>query len=333
MYCFGILPYPAEALGYFMEHSKFCEIQSLHIHAIAHPSDPQVFYGPCREILKKQLKELKDIPEKELQEMVDVCKVKHSKLHTELKALPNLEFAAYNEVMQQCEGLPSTSDTNLAPIIKRFQYIQLQSLSIDNFKLGSSCDAFVDFIDKGHMESLSVLWAKSVTSSGEQTTQLAKVVHKMPKLTKLGIQDNIIEHGKTLPTLAKKMTSCSNLQELHISDFDAPAEDMGVVFEELPKLGSLKTLIAVKNHMNDDVAATLPNNLPQTLTSLGISVCDLSRQSHKELLEGLRRLKSLQKLRLYDSPYPSDMVECVGSGLSVWLEMKEFTLIYDDRRR
>ncbi|XP_072029762.1 uncharacterized protein [Amphiura filiformis] len=335
VYCFGVQPYPAVALGYYMEHSDSW-IRSFKLQAVAHPHDPQIYYGPGQEINQQIFKGLKIIPDEEVQQMCNEYKKEHREiLHKELLELPPAEFVAYIELMQRCEGLPSTSDTNLGPIIKSFKHIKLEKLAIDNFKLGRNLADFVKSVNNGHMISLTEFWAASVTSTGEQTTRLVSVVDKMPALKTLGIHRNDIEHGETLPTLAQKLVRCTSLQKLHISDYNAPAEDMIAVFKELPRLSTqLQALITVNNHMNDDAATILSKTLPETITNLGISVCDISRQKHKELLTGLHRLVLLEKLRLKDSPYPDDMVECVGTGLTSWSQMQEFTLICrpkDDR--
>ncbi|XP_072029763.1 uncharacterized protein [Amphiura filiformis] len=329
VYCFGIQPYPAVALGYYMEHSDSW-IRSFNLQAVAHPSDPQIFYGPCQKLYEQTLKGLKNIPDGEIQEMCNDYKKEHREiLHRELEELHPAEFVAYIVLMQRCEGLPSTSDTNLVPIIRSFQHIRLEKLSIDNYKLGNKFGVFIDSINDGHMKSLTELWAPSVTITGEQTTQLASVVDQMPALETLGIHRNKIESGKTLQILAQRITSCKALKELNISDYYAPAEDMNVVATMLPSFSSqLQAFVSVNNHMNNDVATSLSTNLPETLAKLSISVSDLSPQKHRELLKGLHRLVLLKKLRLKDSPHPSDMVECVGTGLMQWSQMREFTLVY-----
>ncbi|XP_072028467.1 uncharacterized protein [Amphiura filiformis] len=332
VYCFGIQPYPAVALGYYMEHSESW-IRSFNLQPVAHPSDPQIFYGPCQKLHLQTLKGLNIMPDEEVRQLSEDYKKKHrealSKELQELQELHPAEFVAYIESMQRCEGLPSTSDTNLVPIIQSFKHIRLEKLSLDNFKLGNKFDIFIDSVNSGYMESLTELWAKSVASTAEQTTQLADVIDKMPVLEKLAFQQNPIEPGKTLPILAEKLANSKSLQELSICDYNAPAEDMKCVATMLPRFSSqLRVFLAVNNQMDDDVATLLATNLPQTLTYLGVSVCNLSRQKHNELLEGFQRLLRLQKLRLYDSLYPSDMVECVGTGLSSWDEMKELTLRY-----
>ena len=333
VFCFGIKPYAAVALGYYIEHSK-SSIHYLGLLPTAHPSDPQIHYGPCREIHAAALKRMKKIPAEKLLEISNDYIEKHKEdLHKDIQKLPPAELVAYIDSIQECEGLPSVSDTNIAPIINSFEHTKIEKLSMDHFKLGDNFDSFVDSINAGHLESVKELYIPSIATDGYQMTQLAEEMDKLPRVEILGIHNNPIEHGKTLNILAEKLSSCKALKNskpltaLHISNFHAPAEDMKVVAEKLAAfLSKVETFFINENRMSDDVAEHLARNLPETLTNLSISIWDLTRPVHKKLVLALCRLVRLQKLRLYKSLYPSDMVKCVGTILSSLEDMRELTL-------
>ena len=328
VYCFGLQPYPAVALSYYMKYSG-SSVRSLRLQPVPHPSEPVVHYGPWRNMRHNALKAMKQIPPKTINEICDAYKKTHD-LHEEIEKLPPTEFVSYTQCMQSCEGLSPPSETSIKPIIESFEYINLEKLSIDNFKLEENFDELIDSIEDGNMKGLEEIWAPAITTTGEQMTQLAEVVDKMPAIKVLGIQRNKIEPGITLPALVEKLPSCKVLQSLHMDSFYAPADDMKVLAQGLPSFSSqLRTLFINDNEMSDDVATLLTVNLPRALTYLGMSVWRLSRSKHSELLQALIELKGLEKLGLYSSSYPSDLIKCVGKGLLTWRAMKQVALAAD----
>ena len=354
MYFFGIAPYPAVALGYFMSHVKATDesaspIKYLQLHCAPHPCDPQVLNVPGRQQYRDKMKEVKYVPsDDEVREDVEKWKEnekrKHGNLHKALDKLPPSRMLAYIETIQECDGLPSISDTNIEPVIKSFSNssIKITDFDMDNYKKGF--DELLQQIQDGHMESLRILNVPRTTSSGDQTTKLSNMVHKLPNIEVLTICRNHIEKGKTLPALAQNLPNCKALLHLKISENNISADDMNIFAEKLPlraesnspesdeKFGHrLQSLFIRGNYINDQVATILSERLPQTLTNLGISVGgkdlkDLSPERHRDLLKALQDLPNLKKLHIYDSPYPSDLVKCVFEGLPSWNKMWGLTL-------
>ena len=355
VYFFGIAPYPAVALGYFLSHIKATEEEKSPINFIKltcapHPCDPQVFNGPVRELHRDKLKEVKYVPsDDEVREDVEKWKKnekrKHGNLHEALDRLPATEMLAYIQTIQESDGLPSVSDTNVAPIVKSFSNssIKLTELHMAHYQSG-----FMELLKQirdGHMESLRVLKVSSMaTTTGDQMTKLANMVHKISNIEELQIFENKIEEGKTLPALAQNLPNCKFLNILSISDYHAPAGDMKIFAEKLPVQGQsdsiesdgkfghrLKILFIKGNYINDEVATVLSARLPQTLTGLGMSLCgknpkDLSPEKHNELLKALQNLPCLERLRIYNSPYPVDLVKYVFDGLASWKKISRLTL-------
>ena len=321
----GIPSNAAIALAYYMRHCNPQDISHVTLRPIAHSSQPFIQYGPTHNMHNQNISAIKSIPDEQIQQISENFKAANPDLNVELDEYTPSVLASYIPCIQACEGLPSSSETHLQPLINSFKYIKLKSLDINYFPLGDTFDLILDSLENGEMQSLLDLSAQSALSRADQLTRLVTHLPQMPSLQVIDISDNAGEDGQSIPILANNLASCKALSTLYVDNVHAPADDMLILAQNLPS--QLAHLAIDRNEMNDAVASCLIHTLPCTLTFLGISVSDMSTDIHNELLSSIQsRLTHLQWLRVWDSPYSADLVRHAGLALTTCSDLKNLQL-------
>lgn len=305
----GITSKTAISLAYYMEHCNSDAICDITLSPVAHASDPFIFYGPIYRMYANTLQGTKAIPDDQIQKLVTKFKAAHPDLHENWEQYNPSQLAARIASIQACEGLPSSSETDIVPIVHNFSHVKLQSLNVDYFKLGVNFDHILNSLDSDHLQSLLQLSVRSTGLIPEQITRLGERLHKMPLLRVLEISRNKAEASQSgMPSLARNLKECSELRELDVSDMNASAEDMEILAENLPP--QVTWLAIDRNNMNDSVATYLIENLPKNMTHLYISMWYLSEAAHNTLLSAIRNTlhKTLRELMVKSSPYGEALV-------------------------
>ena len=218
----GISVRAASALGYLMQCSDRPDIKSITLRPIAHASDPLVFFGPTGDIWHKGLQKMNHVEKYKIEQIRHrFIDANHPNLHRSLLDFSSTQFVAYIECIQACEGLPSTSDTDISPIIGNLKNIRLEHLDIDKSRLRGNFDILVKTIAQGHMKSLRVLFVREAASTGKQMTNLAEQLHQMPVLEVLSTATNEIEPWETFPAMCENFSK--TLKVLYICNMKAPA--------------------------------------------------------------------------------------------------------------
>ncbi|XP_072048650.1 uncharacterized protein [Amphiura filiformis] len=311
----GISSKTAIALAYFMSYCDPQAISDITLRPVAHVSDPNVGFGLSRNMFNNALRRMKYLSNDKIQLLRESFVASNPDLHEKwISVYSHAELAAYISCIQAYDGLPSSSETNTVPIIHSFKNIKLKRLNIDYFKLGSNFDYLLESIEEGNMQLLLEMNARSTASTQQQITKLVSSLHKMPLLRVLDISYNKAEAGKSIPILANKLNQCKSLQVLYLMNMEASSHDMELLAQNLPS--QLIGFDIRGNWMSDAVASHLIGTLPHNLTHLYISVNNLSKSKHNELLHSIHsKLTRLQELTVNDSPYPGDLVKHGGFAL------------------
>lgn len=322
---YGIVPKAAVSLAYFMTYCDPEAIRWITIRSIPHSSHPFINIGPFYQIYSAALQGLKNLSTEKIQQINDKFKATHPNLHTDWDNFSPAQLAAYVPSTQACEDLPPSSQTNIVPIISSLKHVKLERLDVSNFQLGDNFDHLLATLENDGLDSLLLLNARSTASRGHHMTRLAANMHRLPSLESLDISWNKAEEGQTLPILISRLRDCTQLKILYVNNMQAHASDMLVVAQNVP---TRLTLLSVHgNEMDDAVASCFMYTLPGTLTTLFISVKNLSKQKQGDLLESISlKLTRLQELRVWDSPYAANLVQYGSCTLTTCTELKSLVL-------
>ena len=140
--------------------------------------------------------------------------------------------------------------------------------------------------------------------------RLAKAIKYMPNLTVIDISSNN-PSGKSLQYMVESLTEAKSVRTLDVSNMFASVQVMGTFAEKLVEFGSqLQKLRVNGNYMDDAVTSRLESNLPvaRQLQDLEISVDDLSRKHHNQLVMTTSQLSRPRDLAIYGSQYPDDLL-------------------------
>ncbi len=331
VYCFGIQPYAAVSLGYFLTYCAniHTNVTGLTLHPIMHSSEPLSAPLPLIHLFKTSDKTMKCLDDSKVQAICQEFKKRHrdtlhSRWRRDLEKLPR-DMLACIQCAQACEGLAPCYETNIEPIINGLKHVKLQRLNTGHFQLGRNFGVILKSIERGYMGHLQMLSLASIGAPAHEMTCLTTLLPKMPHLWSLDISHNEnLEPGKTISALAEYIKT-SHLKLLQVQRMVAQANDTEVLSRNLENASQLTHLHMDGNWMSDKAATHLIQYVPKQLNFLSISV-DVSVSKHRELLLSFRRLKHLQTLQVYHSPYPSDLVECVASILLSCAQMEELML-------
>ena len=239
--------------------------------------------------------------------------------------MSNIQLVAYIPCFQACHELPKAAESNIVPIIEALKHVELHELDVNDSKIGDSFDYILDAIENDDLQSLQKLWVASSLSRRDQVTRLYKLLPKLPKLVALNMSHNKAEAGISLHFLAKNLTHCRKIRRLYLKNMDVPAQDILVLAQNIPS--QLLMLDIWGNEINDTVVSRLIDTLPQILQRLDISVRNISKHKHAELLTALHsKYHHLRILRVYDSPFPADLVKQCGYVLQNCVHLKSLLM-------
>ena len=315
MLAYGIQSKSAMSLAYYMKQCDSQDVRNFTFRPIARAKGPLVIYGPTRQIYNTTLQNLKCLSSEKLEEILNKCIATYPDVYKDIMALSPAEVAAYIPVIQVCDGLPSSDETNVMPIFRNFKHVKAERLVMNHFELGDQFDCLLQSLENGDMKSLLCLLVEASASKAEHMTKLAAHLPKMPLLQVLSISRNRIEVGQSIPILARNLNKSTDLQKLFVYKMQAPARDMEILARNIPP--QLTELGINGNKMNDEVASCLINTLPKGLTRLSISMANISENKHKDLLETVHnRLTLLQNLTVFESAFTEDLVKHGGATLT-----------------
>ena len=211
------------------------------------------------------------------------------------------------------------------PIIGSLKDVKLERLDVSNFQLGDNFDHLLETLENGGLNSLLLLNARSTASRGHHMTRLAANMQHLPSLESLDISWNKADEGQTLPILTSRLRDRIELKILYVNNMQAQASDMLVLAQNVPT--RLMLLSIHGNEMDDAVASCFIHTLPRTLTTLFISVKNLSKTKQGDLLESISlKLTRLQELRVWDSPYAANLVQFGSRTMTTCAELKSLVL-------
>ena len=317
----GISSSTAVSLGYYLNYCGLVSIHNITLRPIAHVSEPGVFIGPVRKEYNTALQNLKELPDQKIQEIRDTFITSNDDLHDDwTRSRTDVQLVAFIPCIQACEGLPSSSETNIVPIISSCKHIRLETLDISRFKLGDNFDHLLDCIEHSAMKFLLQLDVTTTTAREQQMTRLMSSLPRMPLLRHLDVSYNKAEAGKTIPILADNLNQ--TLEVLQIRGMQAPALDMEMLAQKLPS--HLIELSIDGNEMNDTVALHLTNTIPQNLTRLHISMNNLSIHSYDKLLHLIH--SKLQALYVFESSHAGHVMKHLGHALAKCVDLDHLLL-------
>ena len=315
MLTYGIQSKSAISLAYYMKQCDSEDVRNFTFRPIARAKGPLVIYGPTRQIYNTTLHNLKCLSSEKLQEILDKCIASYPDVYKDIMALSPAEVAAYIPVIQVCDGLPSSDETNVMPIFRNFKHVKAERLVMNHFELGDQLDCLLQSLENGDMKYLLCLLVEASASKAEQMTKLAIHLPKMPLLQVLSISRNRIEERQSIPILAENLRNCTDLKKLFVYKMQAPARDMEILARNIPP--QLTELGINGNKMNDEVASCLIDTLPKGLTRLSISMANISKSKHSELLKTVHtRLTRLQNFTVFESAFTEDLVQHGGAILT-----------------
>ena len=322
----GISSSAAVSLAYYLNHCGTLSIRNITFRPTAHASEPGVFTGPVRREYNAALQSLKVLPDERVREIGDNFITSNNDLHDDWTLTrSHVQLVAFIPCIQACEGLPSSSETNIVPIISSFKHIRLETFDIRNFKLGDNFDHLLDSIEHSDMKFLLHLNVTTTTAREQQMTRLMSSLPLMPLLRYLDVSYNKIEAGKTVPILADNLKQCQALEVLKIRGMKAPAHDMEMLARSLPS--QLIELSIDANEMNDAVALRLINTIPQTLIRLHMSMNNLSVGTHDEFLHLIHtKLTRLQSLYVFQSSHAGHVMKHGGRALTMCYDLDHLLL-------
>ena len=316
----GISTLTAVALGYYMLHSRPGYIRSLTLRPSEHQGDFGEFEGVVYRMHMEARKSVNEVP---LNEMRNICVEyirTHSGIHDSYRTImSNSPAVMLSQILvwQVCEDLPTSQESNIAPIIATFKNVHLEVLNINRFRMGNTnINQLLKAIQEGHMLHLSQLCVSSIGMNEQQMQGLVTNIKKMPDLKVINVSRNQSYHG--LSILTESLPTMPSLQVLCIDDLWASVNSMMAFAEKFQQFGSRLVQLRMEgNHMNDTVASQLTKHLPigRLLRVLCISVDGLSKEHHNQLLSAMHYLSRLQHLGISRSEYPDDMMVSVADAM------------------
>ena len=314
VYFLGISSSTALALGYYMENSQPGDIKSLTLRPIAHAGN---IVNPTGPLWKLKEKAQTGINQLTLSKMQEICKEYFTKYHGSVHEINEwharqapADAVSCIQVWQACQDLPTAEETNISPIITSLRHTHIESLDLTSCKIGDNVNQLSEMIEEGHMSHLLELRVSNIGLVDDQMERLAKAIKHMPDLTVIDTSNNY-PSGKSLQFIAESLTVAKSVRTLHVHNMSATVQVMSTFAEKFVEFGSqLKELRVEGNYMNDAVASRLESNLPvaRQLQQLWITVYDLSRKHHHQLVLTMRQLSRLRKLNIYHSQYPDNLL-------------------------
>ena len=327
----GISSKTAVSLAHYMAHGDSKVISAIKLRPIVNISDR--FHRnrttPIWEKFDTTLTSLKSIPDAKIQDIRKHFITSNPNLHEQYKTFSPSQLVAYIPCIQACHELPKVEESNIVPIVEAFKHVELHELGVYDFKIGDSFDYILDAIENDDLQSLQKLRVGSSLSRRDQVTRLYKLLPKLPKLVALNMSYNKAEAGISLHFFAKNLTHCRKIRHLYLNTMDVPAQDILVLAQNIPS--QLLTLDILRNEINDTVVSCLIDTLPQTLQCLEISVRNISKHKHAELLTALHsKYHHLRNLCVHDSPFAADLVKQCGYVLQNCVHLEKLIMQSDN---
>ena len=193
-----------------------------------------------------------------------------------------VQLLALIQTYQSYEFLPSATPYTLNPILMVVGNIKLKSLDVRGFKVEKKTEELLKTIQGGLLPNLSMLKLDGTGLKGHQMEKLAENLGFITNLKELDLSNNIA--GRCLTSLGASLSQCPFLKALTVRHMQASADDMVIFLEKFPEFGSEVVKFHISgNEMNIAVVKAFLDNVPKscTLTDLGISVGDISRDTHR----------------------------------------------------
>ena len=318
VYFLGVSSSTALGLGYYMENSQPCDIKSLKLRPIAHAGDIVEPAGPLYRLTERAKAGVNQLSPIKMQE---ICQEYFTKYHGSVHEI-NEQLARQTpatavsliQMWQACQDLPTAEETNISPIITSLQHTNIETLNLTGFKIRDNVDQFSKVFKKGHMSHLLELRVSNIGLVDDQMERLAKAIKQMPYLKVIDTSYNN-PSGESLHFMAESLIAVTSVRSLAVNDMCATEQVIGTFAENFVEFGSqLQVLCISGNFIDDAVASRLETNLPvaKQLQELWISVDDLSREHHSQLVLTMSQLSRLRDLRIYYSHYPDDLLICAS---------------------
>ena len=318
VYFLGISSSTALALGYYMENSQPGDIKSLTLRPIAHAGDIVEPTGPLYKLRQQAQAGVSQLTPSKMQEICQEYFQKyHGSVHEGNEQLVSQAPAAVVSLIQMwqaCGDLPTVEETNISPIITSLQHTHIETLDLTGFKIRNNVNRFLEVFERGHMSHLLELRVSNIGLVDDQMERLAKAIKQMLDLRVIDTSYNE-PSGKSLQFIAESLSPANSVNTLFVDSMWATTQVMTTFAEKFAEFGSqLQELQVCKNAMDDAVAARLESNLPvaRQLQKLWISVNDLSRKHHSQLLLTMSQLSRLRTLKIYHSEYADDLLICTA---------------------
>jgi hypothetical protein len=237
-------------------------------------------------------------------------------------------LAAYISCVEETEGLPSSQDVDMHPIIDSLQHTNLQRFVCrpghnGYFGLRHNRDYFIRQVINGSIQAqtlavITELDASRLTGYGRRVcsdtemTSLAHSISRMHNLCYLDIRYNVIEPGSQFPvSLRDSLAQCTQLQQLRMNGMDGITRDcIGTIMHALPNL-SLRVLHIGANPLPDvNGAACLGQcHSLQELSASYMKEDDTASGQMNAFIDALDNLHNLTKLDLWHIRFTEEQLQ------------------------
>ncbi|XP_072051074.1 uncharacterized protein [Amphiura filiformis] len=187
---------------------------------------------------------------------------------------------------------------DIQTLFKSFKFSNLISLVLEGVNLRGQLAYLMRIIGNGHLRSLEELRLPFTYIDQDDVRQMGPLV-RLDKLQVIDISNN--KGGSGLRVVIDALCG-KRLQELDISDMDAPPAALSYVLKKLCGFSHLQRVNLKGNQMSEKNGKNLVAALKTTctLTKLSLSISNMPSYLMSELGKVLQSLQSLHSLSIYD---------------------------------
>ncbi|XP_072051076.1 uncharacterized protein [Amphiura filiformis] len=201
---------------------------------------------------------------------------------------------------------------NLQTLFKSLRFTNLISLVLEGVSLRGQLGGLMRIIENGHLQLLEVLRLPFTHLDHHDLHQMGPLV-RLYKLQVIDVSNN--KAGSGLRVMVDAILG-KPLQELDISDMDAPPEALRYVLKKLCSSTSLQRVNLKGNQIYEQIGTDLAAALTTTYTlkNISLSIRNLPSYLVVELGKVLHSLQKLQSLCIYDFLDPE---ECFNAMVDI----------------